>query len=110
LDIYIVNLDGEGVFLRNNHGNSNNWLLIALEGTESNRDAVGALVSISAGGKKQVSLRRTTTGYLSQNDHRIHFGLGDNSEIDSIEIRWPSGKVQVLQNVEANQILSIKEE
>jgi hypothetical protein len=55
-------------------------------------------------------MRRTTTGYLSQNDHRIHFGLGNAGSLESIEINWPSGKVQKLENFEANQILTIEEQ
>ncbi len=110
IDGYIVNLDGPGVFLRNNRGNQNNWITIQLVGTESNRDGIGAIVSVSADGKKQVGLRRSTTGYLSQNDHRLHFGLAKASQVNAIEVRWPSGKIQQMENVQANQIITIKEE
>ena len=110
LDGYVVNLDNYGVFLRNNRGNENNWITLNLVGTESNRDAIGALVKISAGDREQVGVRRSTTGYLSQNDHRMHFGIADAGEVEFIEIKWPSGKIQRLENVEANQILTIKEE
>jgi hypothetical protein len=110
LDAYIVNLDDYGVFLRNNLGNENNWITFNLVGTESNRDAIGALVKISAGGKEQVGVRRSTTGYLSQNDHRMHFGLADAPNVEWVEIIWPSGKIQRLENLEANQILTVKEE
>ena len=110
LDAYIVNLDDYGVFLRNNRGNENNWITFHLVGTESNRDAIGALVKISAGGKQQVGVRRSTTGYLSQNDHRMHFGIADATLVDFVEIKWPSGRVQLLENLEANQILTVKEE
>jgi hypothetical protein len=110
LDAYIVNLDDFGVFLRNNRGNENNWIMLDLEGTRSNRDAIGALVKISAGDRQQVGVRKSTTGYLSQNDPRMHFGLGGASQVDFAEIRWPSGKVQRLEGLKANQIISIKEE
>jgi hypothetical protein len=110
LDAYIVNLDGEGVFLRNNRGNENNWITFRLVGTSSNRDAIGALVSIESGGKKQVAVRRSTTGYLSQNDPRIHFGLGDATMVNRVEIKWPSGHVQELENLKANQIVTVTEE
>jgi hypothetical protein len=110
IDGYIVNLDDQGVFLRNNRGNENNWITIHLVGTTSNRDAIGALVKIEAGGKEQVSVRRSTTGYLSQNDFRMHFGIGDATLIDQVEIKWPSGKVQRLENLQSNQIITIKEE
>jgi hypothetical protein len=110
LDGYIVNLDDHGVFLRNNQGNKNNWITFNLVGTESNRDAIGALIKISANGKKQVGMRRSTTGYLSQNDHRVHFGIADAELIESVEIKWPSGKIQKVENLKANQIITIKEE
>ncbi len=110
LDAYIVNLDDYGVFLRNNRGNENNWITFNLVGTESNRDAIGALVKISAGGLEQVGVRRSTTGYLSQNDHRMHFGIASAEKVDFVEIKWPSGKIQHMENLDANQILTIKEE
>jgi len=87
-----------------------NWIMLNLVGTESNRDAIGALVLISAGEKEQVGVRRSTTGYLSQNDHRIHFGIGKAEAVEYIEIKWPSGKIQRLEKLEVNQILTITEE
>ena len=110
LDGYIVNLDDTGVFLRNNRGNENNWITFHLIGTTSNRDAIGALVTIEADNKRQVAVRRSTTGYLSQNDHRMHFGLGDASQVDHVEIKWPSGHIQQLENLDANQIITVREE
>jgi len=109
LDIFIVNLNSRAVFLRNNKGNQNNWLMLDLEGTASNREGIGARVKISSGGKTQIAQKKTTTGYLSQNDPRIHFGLAGNNTVERIEIVWPSGKVQILENVKANQILEVKE-
>ncbi len=108
-DIYIVNLNNEGKFLRNNKGNKNNWLQLKMVGKSSNRDGIGARVKVTAGGKVQTSQKRSTTGYLSQNDPRMHFGLAGNKLADRIEIRWPSGKSQVLENIAANQVLTIKE-
>jgi len=110
LDGYVVNLNDYGSFIRNNRGNENNWITFNLIGTKSNRDAIGALVKISAGGREQVGVRRSTTGYLSQNDHRIHFGLGDAGKVETVEIRWPSGTVQRIENLNANQILTVEEE
>jgi len=109
IDIYIVNLNSLNKFLRNNKGNQNNWLIINLKGTTSNRDGIGARVKISAGGKVQSTQKKSTTGYLSQNDPRLHFGLAKAESVDKIEIRWPSGKMQVLENVKANQILDVIE-
>ena len=110
LDGYVVNLNDMGSFIRNNRGNENNWITFHLVGTESNRDAIGALVKITAAGKDQTAVRRSTTGYLSQNDPRIHFGLADAGKVEKVEIRWPSGKIQVLDNLEANQIIKVTEE
>jgi hypothetical protein len=83
--------------------------MLDLEGTTSNREGIGARVKITSGGKTQIAQKKTTTGYLSQNDPRIHFGLARNEIVERIEIKWPSGKTQILENVKANQILAIKE-
>jgi len=109
IDGYIVNLNDRGAFLRNNKGNSNNWIILNLNGTTSNRDGIGARIKLTAGGKVYVTQKKSTTGYLSQNDPRIHFGLAKNTMIDKIEIQWPSGKLQVLENIKVNQILPVKE-
>ena len=109
IDIYIVNLDDQGVFLRNNRGNENNWLIIKLEGSTSNRDGIGSRLRVVSNGLVQTAQKRSTTGYLSQNDPRLHFGLKENNKADSIEIIWPSGKVQLLENVSGGQILTVRE-
>lgn len=108
-DIFVVNLNDRCVFLRNNLGNKNNWLILNLIGKSSNRDGIGSRVKIVSGGKTQITQKRSTTGYLSQNDPRIHFGLAGNETVELIEIKWPSGKVQTLENVKANQILDVNE-
>lgn len=109
IDIFIVNLNDRGMFLRNNKGNQNNWIILKLTGTSSNRDAVGARIKVTSGELVQTAQKKSTTGYLSQNDPRLHFGLAKNEIVDKIEIKWPSGKVQLIENVKANQILDIKE-
>jgi hypothetical protein len=109
IDIFIVNLNDKAVFLRNNKGNQNNWLMLNLIGTTSNRDGLGTRVKVTAGDLVQSNQKKSTTGYLSQNDPRMHFGLGKHDKVDKIEIRWLSGKTQVLENVKANQILTVKE-
>ena len=109
IDAYIVVLEDHGVLLRNNKGNQNNWVSLHLIGETSNRDGIGARVTISSGGKKQYAQKKSSSGYLSQNDHRLHFGLGDKNMVDRIEIIWPSGKVQILENIKAGQFLTIKE-
>ncbi len=106
VDAFIVNLNDQGVLLRNEGGNENNWLLLQLEGRVSNRDAIGARVTVIAGGKTQVLQK---TGYLSQSDPRMHFGLGVSDSAEQIEIVWPSGTVQTLENVRAGQVLKVIE-
>ena len=109
MDIYVANLDGPGVLLRNDGGNRNNWLTLKLVGVKSNRDAVGAWVTVKAGDLVQVGQVGAGGGYLSTKDIRLHFGLGDHPKVDEIEIRWPSGIVQNIKNVEVNRILTITE-
>jgi hypothetical protein len=109
IDIYIVNLDSRGMLLRNNKGNQNNWLSLNLVGHSSNRDGIGSRIKLIAGGKVQTTQKKSTTGYLSQNDPRVHFGIGKNDVVEKIEIKWPSGKLQVLENIKSNQILTVEE-
>ncbi|MEL4455651.1 CRTAC1 family protein [Lutimonas vermicola] len=109
LDIYIVNLDGKGKFLRNNFGNLSNWLMLDLEGTVSNKDGLGCRIKIVTDTLVQTAQKKSTTGYLSQNDSRIHFGIADYEVVDRIEIKWPSGQFQLLEKVNANQIIKVVE-
>lgn len=109
IDIFIVNLNGLSTFLRNNNGNDNNWITLDLIGESSNRDAIGSRIKLVSGEIIQTAQKKSTTGYLSQNDARLHFGISQNEVVESIEIKWPSGKVQLLENVKANQILTINE-
>jgi len=109
IDAYIVNLEDHGALLRNNKGNQNNWIALQLIGETSNRDGIGARVTINSGGIKQYAQKKSSSGYISQNDPRLHFGLGDNDMVDRIEVIWPSGKVQILENIKAGQFLVIKE-
>jgi hypothetical protein len=110
IDVFISNLGDTFTLLRNDKGNQNNWILIDLVGSVSSRDAIGAKVTIEAGEDIRVLEKTSAGGYLSQNDPRLHFGLADHTVIDRIEIRWPSGLVQTLGNVEPNQVLTIQEE
>ena len=95
--------------MRNDGGNQRNWLGLRLVGTTSNRDGVGAKIVLAAGGISQT--REITNGgsFLSHGDSRAHFGLGFYAAAERIEIRWPSGKVQRLANIAANQYLIVTE-
>ena len=84
--------------------------MIHLVGTKSNRDAIGSKVKLTIGEMSQTRWRMSNSGYLSQSDYRLHFGVGDHQRIDKIEIRWPTGKMQTLTDVEVNQLIEVKEQ
>jgi hypothetical protein len=105
----VLNLNARPRLLRNDGGNRKNWLMLELVGTESNRDGIGTQVRLTAGGKTQTKWRVSGSGYLSKSDFRIHFGVGDASRIERIEIRWPSGKTQMFEGAEVNQLMTITE-
>ena len=110
LDVVVTTNNGPAYVLRNQGGDRNHWLTMQLEGRKSNRDGIGAEVKIvSASGAPQYATVTTSGSYLSASDRRVHFGLGADASVKSIEIRWPSGIVQRLENVNANQILSATE-
>lgn len=105
----LVNNSHDPPSLLKNFGQKGNWLLIKLEGRQSNRDAIGGRVTLTIGGHRQTQEVRSGGGYNSQSDFRLHFGLGTALRADSLEIRWPSGAVQRVEKVGANQILVVKE-
>jgi len=109
VDAFQVNLNGPGVLLHNATAGAGHWLTIHLVGTKSNRDGIGAKVEVEAGGLKQVSQRVAGSGYLSQDDWRLHFCLGPNARAGKITVTWPSGTVQTLENVAADQVLTVTE-
>lgn len=110
-DIDIVILSrGEGLtLLENQGGNSRSWLTVELRGLAPNTQAVGATVVINAGGQKQAGAVSAGSSYLSMDDPRVHFGLGDQDIADWVEVRWPNGEVERLENVPANQVLRISQ-
>ena len=104
-----MNLGAPGSLLHNVSPAANHWITLQLKGKTSNRDGIGARVEITAGEKKQIAERVAGSGYLSQDDGRLHFGLGNSTSVERIEVRWPSGRVQVLENLSADRILSVEE-
>ncbi|MFQ6132768.1 MAG: CRTAC1 family protein [Armatimonadota bacterium] len=110
LDVFIMNLDGQCALLRNDVCQGTNWLGVHLVGSRSNRDAVGARVKVVAGDLVQVGQRKGAYGYLCTHDPRLNFGLGAHEKVDRLEVTWPSGQTQALENVEAKQIVTITEE
>lgn len=109
-DLFIANQNGISNFLYQNSGNRNHWIRLKLQGVYSNRSAIGAKVILISGDKLQYREVNAQSGYSGQNDLTVHFGLGKTTEIDEIRIIWPSGVVQVMKNLEADQYLEITEE
>ena len=95
--------------LRNNLRSTNGWIELALEGTRSNRSAIGAIVVVTAGGTTQARTVLSQSSYYSHDDLRLHFGLGGSHTIDKIEVTWPAGGRTVLTNVKADRLMAIKE-
>jgi enediyne biosynthesis protein E4 len=114
IDIVVENLDGKPMILRNEDlhnqgGNHNHWIGFELAGTKSNRLALNARVKTVAGDLVQVDEVRSGGSYLSQNDLRIHFGLGSHDHVDRVEILWPSGKTEILNNLAVDRFYAVKE-
>ena len=109
VDIVVSNLKDTPTVLRNDSDNASQWLTVKLIGMHCNRDAIGTRVTLVSGGLTQMREVKSGSGYLSQNDLRLHFGLADATRIDTLTVRWLCGKVQTLQNVETNQVLVISE-
>lgn len=109
-DIAVHVNGGPALLLENAHAGAGHWLIIETVGTKSNRDGIGALVRLeTASGREQHAMVSATGSYLSSNDRRAHFGLGGETLVKRIEIRWPSGAVQRLEDVRADQILKVRE-
>ena len=110
IDIAINCNNGSCVVLRNQGGNGNHWLTVDTVGVKSNRDGIGARLTLTAeSGAKQVAMVSTAGSYQSSSDKRVHFGLGTDRRARRLEIHWPSGIVQKLDGIDADQILKVKE-
>jgi hypothetical protein len=110
IDVAITTVGGRPLLLRNEGGNAaGHWLQVKTVGTKSNRDGIGALVKVAAGTLTQFDRVRTGGSWLSGNDMRLHFGLGQHEEVDSVEVHWPSGMIDRLTHVDANQVVVVRE-
>jgi hypothetical protein len=109
LDAVVANQNGPLLLYRNTVSPANKWIEFQLEGTRSNRSAIGAQVTIHWNGQKQVQEVSGGSGFCAQNQRRLHFGLGKATEVDRVEIRWPSGKIQNLAAPALNQMHKIEE-
>jgi len=109
VDAYVVNLGAEGKLLHNVSASTGHWIEVNPVGTKSNRDGIGARVEVMAGGKRWTAERVASSGFLSQNEGRLHFGIGTVSVIDKLIVRWPSGNVQTLDVQPVDRILTVQE-
>ena len=109
VDIVVLNIGEPPMLLLNTNNNANHRVLFKLEGTKSNRAAIGARVTVHAGGMTQFDEVRGGGSYLSQNDLRLHFGLGGATKMELVEVRWPSGKTENYKEVAADKIYTVTE-
>jgi hypothetical protein len=110
MDVVIEDLDGSPMILRNRGIPGRHWVSFELDGTKSNRLALNARLKIIAGGMTQTAeIHSGGGGYLSQDDLRVHFGLGSATKIDKVEIHWPSGLVENLANLDADKHYNLLE-
>ena len=109
VDVFVVNLNAAPDLLRNNGSSGNNYLLVETVGTVSNRNGIGTRIEVETAGLRQVNEVRSGGSYLSHDDMRVHFGLGQASGVAKVTLRWPSGIVQALEDVAVNQVLRVTE-
>ena len=109
IDIVVLNVGEPPSLLLNTNPNSNHRVEFKLVGTKSNRAAIGARVTIHSGSMMQFNEVRGGASYLSQNDLRLHFGLGAAAKMENVEVRWPSGKVEEFKDVAADKIYTLVE-
>jgi enediyne biosynthesis protein E4 len=109
VDLLITSNGGAAQLLLNEGGSRNNALLVRAIGTRSNRDGVGARLRLSVGAQTYVDQVTSGSSYLAQHDQRVHFGLGTAAKADRLEVAWPSGRVDVLENLPANHVIAIRE-
>ena len=109
LDAVVTTNDGPAYIIRNETKTGNHWLTLLLVGHRSNRDGIGAVIKLTTANGSQWNTVTTGGSYLSSSDKRAHFGLGQAKAAESIEVRWPSGIVQTLKNIRADQILTVNE-
>jgi hypothetical protein len=110
MDLVVTSLNERPRILINSALVKNHWIMLDLEGTKSNRDGIGAAIEIETeSGRKLYNQATTSVGFMSSSDRRVHFGLGGESAINNVVIRWSSGIVQRIEKPAADQILKVKE-
>ncbi|MGC2163669.1 MAG: CRTAC1 family protein [Silvibacterium sp.] len=109
LDVVVANQSGPLLIYKNTVNSADKWIEFQLEGTKSNRDAIGAQVTLYWDGQDQIQEVSGGNGFAAQNDLRLHFGLGKNPQIQKAVVRWPSGLVQTLDNLTPDRLYHVKE-
>ena len=109
VDALVINMNDRPTLLRNDTVRGGHWITLRLVGTKSNRDAIGAKVTVEAGGRRQTTAVRGDGSYLSHSDLRVHVGLAAATTVNRIEIRWPSGVVQNAKGLAADQFYVVRE-
>ena len=109
MDAFLVNLGAKGTLVHNVSTNTGHWVAIKLKGTKSNRDGIGARVEVYAAGKRYMEERVAESGYLSQNDDRLHFGLGAATTVEKLVVHWPSGREQTVSGQGVDRVLTVEE-
>lgn len=113
LDVVVTALSGPAELWRNRSVDGGHWLAVRLVGTKSNRDGIGAVVKVAAASdarwSRQWNHMTTAVGYASSSHGPVHFGTGSARTLDTVEVRWPSGEVQTLRDVPADQVITVRE-
>ncbi|HET7617239.1 MAG TPA: CRTAC1 family protein [Vicinamibacterales bacterium] len=110
IDVVINDLDGAPQVLHNEAASPGHWLIVKVQGEAPNTDAIGAEITITVGTWKQTAVVQSGTSYISQNDMRQHFGLGDASQVDDVAVRWPDGTLTHQAHVKGDRIVTIRQE
>jgi hypothetical protein len=110
LSVVIVNVYAKPSLLVNTVHSGNHWVAFKTVGTRSNRDGIGAKITAKVGKRTLVDEVRSGSSYISQNDLRVHFGLGSATKLDAVQVRWPSGLVESFDNLSVDMINTLKEE
>ena len=109
IDVLVFNMNEPPSLLRNDYAGPNHWIGVKLEGTSSNRAAIGATVRVTAGGRTQAQAVLSQASYYSHDDLRLHFGLGASTSAEKIEVTWPSGRIETMTNMTGGRVVAIKE-
>src|SRR5207237_4457446 len=107
--VLVFNMNEPPSLLRNDYAGGNHWIAVKLEGTKSDRAALGAIVRVTDAGRVQGRAALSQTSYYSHDDLRLHFGLGSATAADAIDVRWPSGRAETFHDVRGGRVVTIKE-